>query len=627
MIVLYPVSQASTELATASQSTRLIELAKKSLQDNQLVSENSVMRLLYDVKIEVGKDTAKATYTEVWFYPSRGSVQDFGYETLYFNGHSDTITSLQAVTIQANGKAVWFDNKDAKLIDDDSYNVFTEGKKLIVNYVGLEKNSITAIEYTEETDLRKLESFWSSIFHVRSYRAQNAVRIEVKGMKGKALFYANDSKYVSCEQTEESILCVGNQIPPLPKDDDVFFRDQSDQLAFSEINDWQEAKSVVLDGFSVARSDNKTVASFVQSLLNNEMTPEQKISTVHEFVARDVRYVSMSEAGNAIRPHPIALTLENRYGDCKDKTALLLEMLSQIGVEAYPVLVSTSRLDPKKLLIPTIAYFDHVVLCFDLNGQQHCIDATDSTSDWRYTSNWINGKVSLPLAIMSEEIQGPQTLPLPKFPWRIENSIDIEILESGGQKEQQKIAFYDVYASRYRSTLETKSEQERLDWAFSLYESEISDKVVPSVNIAGIDSITSPIVLTTSAEYTPYLSIDEDEVFREYEPWILYEMNAIEFKNKVYATHFYGSKVTSVINVTVPSIWDVQSYPANLHLETDYGRIRRKVKQLENGKFTIETDFEVPSIILPVAEIKAFNKAMEVLKKQSDIRFTGKLAY
>jgi len=619
-------AQANADLVTASKSSLLIELAKQTQQDNPLINENSVTRLLYDVKITVGKHRATTTYTEIWYYPNRGSIQDYGYETIYYNGHTDLITSLQAVTIQANGKALWFDNKNAKELDDDSFNVFTEGKELIVNYVGLEKGSTTAIEYEIETDLRKKESFWSRIFHVSNTRAQNHIRIEVAGIEGKNIFHASDSEHISCEQKDNTILCEGRRIPSISKDDSMFFRDQSQQIGFSEINDWRLAKIAVLDGFSAARRDNQDVMSYVNKLVNSEMTPEQKITKVHEFVVRDVRYVSMSEAGNAIRPHSIAQTLENRYGDCKDKTALLLEMLDQIGVDAYPVLVSTNRLNQNKLLIPSIGYFNHVVLCFELNGQKHCIDATDSTSDWRYTSNWINGNVSLPLVEIPEQNQGPQTLPLPKFPWRIENTIDIEITDAGGQNEQQRIAFYDAYASRYRSTLETQSAQERVEWALSLYESEISESVVPSVEITGIDTLAEPIRLTTNAEYEAYLSIDEDETFLEYDPWILYELASIDLENEVYVTHFYGSKVTSIINVNVPAIWDLQSYPADLNLVTNYGRMRRKVSRLETGKFTVETDFEVPSVNLPADEVEAFNKAMEVLKAQSDIQFSGKLA-
>ena len=33
--------------------------------------------------------------------------------------------------------------------------------------------------------------------------------------------------------------------------------------------------------------------------------------------------------------------MERRFGDCKDKTLLLLSLLDALGIEAYPALVNT----------------------------------------------------------------------------------------------------------------------------------------------------------------------------------------------------------------------------------------------------------------------------------------------
>ena len=44
---------------------------------------------------------------------------------------------------------------------------------------------------------------------------------------------------------------------------------------------------------------------------------------------------------NSHQPTPASETLALRYGDCKDKTVLLISLLKALGVEAHPALVNT----------------------------------------------------------------------------------------------------------------------------------------------------------------------------------------------------------------------------------------------------------------------------------------------
>lgn len=614
-------NQIPTYSALKNDGSVLIQLALDTREKQTVREENSITKLYQDIKIEVGQKTAKYKYTEIWHYPNQGSIQDYGYETVYFNGTTDRIVSLRAVTIQPNGKAVWFNNKDIQILDSDTFNVFTDSKELIINYVGLISDSVTAIEYEVETDLTKLETFWSDFYYTRTTNILGAYTIEVKGVEGKEIYYALDSDYMTCEQKDNTISCISNNAPALLNDNSMSIRDVADQVAFSEVNQWSELKYKFEKGFTNARKDNASVKAFVANLVDTEMTTEQKISKVHDFVARDVRYVSVSETGNAYTPHSISRTFENRYGDCKDKTALLLEMLDQININAYPVLVSTTRKDASKLIIPSAGYFNHVVLCFIFEGEEKCIDATDSTSDWRYTSNWILGNVSLPL--LSDA--SPQNIPVADFPWRIINTIDLELFSDGKQTEKQHILFQDAYASQYRSRLETLSAQERLDWVTDLYQDEIANDKEPEISIEGVTDLASPISISTTTHFDDYFTPTEDLSVVEYEPWINFELNSVDFSNEIYESHLNGSQVGSTINVIVPSKWALISYPADIDISTEFMSLTRTVTRLINGNFTVKTNFEMPSRIVQAIEVEDFNAAMEVIRKESAVRFTGNL--
>ena len=74
-----------------------------------------------------------------------------------------------------------------------------------------------------------------------------------------------------------------------------------------------------------------------------------------------------------LTPAPVERTLANRYGDCKDKSTLLLSLLRATGTEAYPVLVATERSDASALVVPSRGYFDHIQHDWLLRFVQHRI--------------------------------------------------------------------------------------------------------------------------------------------------------------------------------------------------------------------------------------------------------------
>ena len=55
----------------------------------------------------------------------------------------------------------------------------------------------------------------------------------------------------------------------------------------------------------------------------------------------DIRYLGIEMGRNSHEPHQPWETLEARWGDCKDKTLLLVALLRELGLEAYPALVNT----------------------------------------------------------------------------------------------------------------------------------------------------------------------------------------------------------------------------------------------------------------------------------------------
>ncbi len=107
-------------------------------------------------------------------------------------------------------------------------------------------------------------------------------------------------------------------------------------------------------------------------------TDEEKVRAIFNDVALHIHYVGLDFGIGRYQPHPADDVLSNEYGDCKDKHTLLAALLKAAGIEAWPVLISSSReLDPAT---PSPAQFDHVITQVPLGGKLLWMDSTEEVA-------------------------------------------------------------------------------------------------------------------------------------------------------------------------------------------------------------------------------------------------------
>ena len=64
------------------------------------------------------------------------------------------------------------------------------------------------------------------------------------------------------------------------------------------------------------------------------------MGAIARFVGQEIRYNSWPFGTHGYEPFSAATIFERRFGDCKDKSILMRQMLKEIGVEAVPVLIN-----------------------------------------------------------------------------------------------------------------------------------------------------------------------------------------------------------------------------------------------------------------------------------------------
>ncbi len=106
-------------------------------------------------------------------------------------------------------------------------------------------------------------------------------------------------------------------------------------------------------------------------------SPLDRAGAALQLVQQEVRYIYVGLDGGNLTPATAEETWQRRYGDCKGKTALLLALLGELGIQAEAVLANNSGFDDGfDQRLPSPRLFDHVLVRARINGADYWLDGT-----------------------------------------------------------------------------------------------------------------------------------------------------------------------------------------------------------------------------------------------------------
>lgn len=154
-------------------------------------------------------------------------------------------------------------------------------------------------------------------------------------------------------------------------------RNQIDQ-GFIEITTMDTWADVVDWGTPVYTFTEPLPADFQAELDRISATysdESEQIIQVLRWVQDEIRYLGLEGGLGSHAPRAPATTLDRGYGDCKDKTILLVAGLRYLGIEAHPALTHSDG-ETLDQLPPSIHAFNHVITEVIFDGRSWWVDPT-----------------------------------------------------------------------------------------------------------------------------------------------------------------------------------------------------------------------------------------------------------
>ncbi len=188
--------------------------------------------------------------------------------------------------------------------------------------------------------------------------------------------------------------------------------DPGPAIRFSSFFGWNQVARWAAKTYRGATRADDRVRAVAERIAAEHTDPRARLRAAARFVQDEVRYVGIEIDQGSHRPRPASAVIEHRFGDCKDKSVLLVSLLSVLGIDAVPALVSSYRGRALEQWVPSPYAFDHVIVRVALSPNDVVwIDPTISQQRGKRFEA-LPYRLALPV---DPEIHGLAPMPAPKL--------------------------------------------------------------------------------------------------------------------------------------------------------------------------------------------------------------------
>ncbi|GGF63307.1 DUF3857 domain-containing protein [Wenyingzhuangia marina] len=392
------------------------------------------------------------------------------------------------------------------------------------------------------------------------------------------------------------------------------------KVLFTTFSNWEEVVKWAIPLFEYDKNKKLDFPSIPEN-----KTIEEKIVYLVQFIQDEIRYLGFEGGINGFKPHSPQKVYNQRYGDCKDKSLLLVALLRQIDIEAYPLLLHSDNKHITANKPPSNIVFNHCVVNFKLNDKDYFIDPTISNQGGDLNN------ISFPDYCYGLLVKKGEK-DLIKIPSPLKPTVDIQekiyIDSIGGKSRLEIVSKYtgskaDYMRSYFDNYALADIEKEYLDYYSNLYST-----IEKLQKIEFIDTTrTSVNEFIVKEKYNIpdfWLTVDNDSlnIYCETYPLVLESLIDYPKSSKRTMPYYISSPYiySQTSTLFLPEIWNA---------ENSYTEIKNNIFTYKNTVKSLFKTIEVKHEYEVLQEYIEKEEVNNFLKKNSEINtnFNYQLTY
>ena len=387
------------------------------------------------------------------------------------------------------------------------------------------------------------------------------------------------------------------------------------RLSYSSVKSWDAVyewyKELAMEQYTADEAIEETV----RAITANVEAPSNKIRALYHFVTSQIRYVGIELGQGAYQPSPAFQVFQMRYGDCKDKTTLLISMLKLIGIKAFPVLLNPSPYERVDVEIPSLGQFSHVITAVPRNdGKYIWLDTTSEVCSYGNLPASDQGRKGF---IIAEE-RG-EFVDIPTFPPesnRLIVDMEITLNVSGGLIGKLHVITSGQYSLETRSQYKPVHPGEWSDTFAAELSTQFPGVKINRVNVSDLNDLTVPVQVEIDFAVEKYV--------KRINGSLLFPLPSDEFTD--YAQYFAASErkyplefsypfhMEKTMRIALPEGWKA-ALPDDLQAAHNFASMDRQYR-LEGSEIRYKLHFTLKNPVISPEDYPSAKRFFESLVRE-----------
>ncbi len=326
---------------------------------------------------------------------------------------------------------------------------------------------------------------------------------------------------------------------------------------------------------------NENLIALVEELTKDKKTELEKVRAIYYWVQNNIKYIAFEYALGGFIPREANDVYQKKYGDCKDNSSILYEMLDIAGIKGSLTWIGTRSIPYRYEEVPTPVVDNHMILTYENGEKTYFLDATGRFIPLEMPTSFIQGKEAL-VGKNKDEYEIKKVPVIEASRNKFEDSISIKIKDKKivgiGKAKFTGYQKIDVY-----NRLEGKKNNEEEIKFYGYYLEKANNTFL-------VDSVTEINKYDYDKEFAVIYDFHVDDYVTEVEDEIYINLNLNRSlsglktkKDRKHAKEFrYKNQDIYTTVLEIPATKKVQYLPENFTIENDFFKASITYKQLAN---------------------------------------------
>jgi len=382
--------------------------------------------------------------------------------------------------------------------------------------------------------------------------------------------------------------------------------DVTPRLIISSFQTWNEVIDWALPYYKVADQSKYKIKNLLEKEIEGYDT-EEFINWSVNFVQDEIRYLGFENGLNAYQPHDPIKVFNQRFGDCKDKSLLLVTLLQTKNIEAFPVLVNSSLRQEVKNKQASFYAFDHCIVGIKSGNEIYFIDPTLNNQGGSWKNKYLpKYGYGLPISELFLDL-----IPIHnKNAGKIIEKHQIEITGLEGEATMTVQTVFSGNEADYQRSYFLSNSKEKILKQYLNFYGNLYPQITKFDELNWKDDRDKNIFIVNENYKIPnfWKKKDGEEtiIYCEFYPITLesyFNVNKTSSKNSPYRIS-YPVEYEHTIDVTLHDTWNIP--PTALKIENDFYQYSYKVDYDEAYKLTLKTNYKTLTDAIPTEHLQTF---------------------